>query len=86
MEIVRTQDYERMRRRLPTGRQRLCTTQEARFMKNPKDALLHIKKLKGMEGVFSIRVSREYRILFYLHTEDVAVFFALGHRKDVYRR
>jgi mRNA-degrading endonuclease RelE of RelBE toxin-antitoxin system len=85
MKIVQTDDFKKALAKLPLSAQKAFVIQESRFVENPRDSRLHIKKLQGLEGVFSFRVTREYRVLFYFHAEKVVIFFAVGHRKDVYR-
>lgn len=86
MMVVETDDFLRALARLPTSTRRLCHTQRARFESNPCDPRLHTKKLHGLDGVYSFRITRNYRVLFYFHTENTAIFFAIGDRKDVYKR
>ena len=84
MNIVRTDDFEKMRAKLPTSIRRMYTTQENRFRKNIRDPRLHTKKLQGLDGVFSLRITRAYRALFYQHDKNTVIFFAIGHRKSIY--
>lgn len=85
MRIVATKDFERARKTLPAEAQRLFEQQRQRFLINWRDPRLHVKKLRGLSGTFSFRVTRRYRVLFYFtRLESEAIFFAIGHRKDVY--
>lgn len=43
------------------------------------------KKLKGHTGVYSLRVTRRYRALFFINQSQTIIAFAIEHRKDVYR-
>jgi mRNA-degrading endonuclease RelE of RelBE toxin-antitoxin system len=45
---------------------------------------LHIKRIKELPGVFSFRITRRYRVLFYFRNGE-AIFFKIGHRKEIYR-
>lgn len=65
MTIIRTEDFERSFRSLPEAYQRLYTKQENRFQENRRDSRLHIKKVRGLSDVFSFRITRNYRALFY---------------------
>ncbi|KKU16611.1 MAG: hypothetical protein UY26_C0003G0218 [Candidatus Jorgensenbacteria bacterium GW2011_GWA1_48_13] len=85
MVIYRTDDFLHDVEKLPTEAKRLLKKQEAIFIKSWLDPRLHVKKLKGFEGVYSIRITRRYRVLFYFRAKD-AVFFAVGHRKEIYKR
>lgn len=85
MTIVTTKDFERALDRLPAEAQSLYQNQEKRFHLDWRDPRLHVKKLRGLPGTFSFRVTRRYRVLFYfIRPEEEVVFFDIGHRKDVY--
>ena len=85
MNIVRTNDFERAYKRLPADIQKLCVIQFDRFGTNWRDIRLHIKKVRSLEDVFSLRITRRYRTFFYFQTADTAIFFDCDHRKDIYR-
>lgn len=83
MRIIETDDFEKDLHRLPPEIQKLYRKQKNLFGENWLDARLHIKRNKELEGVYSFRITRRYRAFFYLRGEQ-AVFFKIGHRKDVY--
>ena len=85
MEIIRTRDFEKSLQKLSREIRQLYSIQERRFQKNPRDSRLHMKKVKGLASMFSFRITRRYRVFFYFHTEEQAVFFEIDHRKDAYR-
>ena len=86
MKIVYTASFDRERKRLPRDIQELLKQQIERFLYDFKDARLHIKKLRGTEvAVYSLRVTRNYRVLFYWEDKETPVWFEIDHRKDVYR-
>ena len=60
------------------------STQKERLKEDRRDPRLHTKKLKGLDGVYSFRITRAYRGLFYFHQKEIIVIFSVGHRKDVY--
>ncbi len=70
--------------RLPRDIRRLFHKQESIFKQNWLDPRLHAKRLKELPGVYAFRVTRRYRVLFYFGGQ-AAVFFSIGHRKEVYR-
>lgn len=85
MNVVTTKDFDRALKKIPADARKLYQTQERRFQEDWRDPRLHVKKLHGLAGVFSFRVTRRYRVLFYFtKQEEKAVFFEIGHRKDVY--
>lgn len=52
---------------------------------NPFSELLHIKKLKGPEQIFRIRIG-DYRLVYSVEEHDlVVIVIKIGHRREVYR-
>lgn len=52
---------------------------------NPFDRGLRSKTLKGeLSGFYSCRLSREYRIIFKIKSDDI-LLIDIGHRKDIYQ-
>lgn len=52
---------------------------------NPYSELLQIKKLKGIESLYRIRIG-DYRILYEIENKRLLVIvIKIGHRSDVYR-
>ncbi len=85
MNIIKTEDFQKFFVELPGEIQRLYQSQEERFIVDCRDPRLHIKKVKELSLAYSFRVTRRYRVLFYFQNTAAAVFFAIDHRKDVYR-
>lgn len=85
MEVIRTEEFQRSLQRLPADATKLYEIQERRFRENWCDPRLHLKKVQGLKDALSFRVTRRYRVLFYLRSKESAVFFEIDHRKDVYR-
>ena len=83
MVIHKTDDFLRAANRLPKGIQDLLKKQERIFQENWLDPSLHTKRVKELPGAYSLRITRRYRAFFYWKDEE-AVFFSVGHRKDVY--
>ena len=53
---------------------------------NPYHPLLHTKKLMGpLTGLFSLRITREWRTLFYFKDHETILLLEIQKRKDVYR-
>ena len=85
MTIIKMVDFEKSFNKLPKEIQDLVKEQENRFLENPYDPRLHRKKMYGPEDVFSLRVTRNYRVLYHFENLDTAIWFKIAHRKDVYR-
>ncbi|MBS4026995.1 MAG: hypothetical protein KGZ58_00040 [Ignavibacteriales bacterium] len=84
MVINKTDDFIASVEKLPSDAKRLLKRQEEIFEHNWLDTRLHLKKLKNEDGVYSFRITRRYRVLFYF-SKGEAVFFEVGHRKEIYR-
>ncbi len=85
MTVIRTEDFDHAFKKLPKDAQERYRVQYERFILDKHDPRLHVKKLNDLPGVFSLRVTRRYRVLFYFQNADTAIFFDVDHRKDVYR-
>lgn len=85
MQVIKTDDFLKQLGRLPLQIRRYFPRQEKIFLENIHDPRLHLKKLAVRDEIFSFRLTRNYRCLFYFHQNNVAVFFAADHRKDIYR-
>jgi mRNA-degrading endonuclease RelE of RelBE toxin-antitoxin system len=84
MTIHKTKDFIGDFEKLPAEIKKLYQSKEKIFKKNWLDPRLHIKRIKELKGVYSFRITRRYRVLFYFRNED-AIFFSIGHRKEIYR-
>ena len=84
MIILETKDFRKELEKLPKRIKKLFQRQKSIFKKNWLDPRLHTKRIKELPGVYSFRITRAYRVLFYFR-DDEAIFFAIGHRKDIYR-
>lgn len=84
MVIHKTKDFVDEFAELPAEIRRLYRKHEVIFIKNWLDKRLHTKRLKEFSGVYSFRITRRYRALFFFRDAE-AVLFSIGHRKDIYR-
>jgi len=84
MVIVESKDFSKEMDKLPGEVKKLFRKQKSVFKKNWLDSRLHTKRVKELSGVYSFRITRRYRVLFYFRDEE-AIFFSIGHRKDIYR-
>ena len=52
---------------------------------NPYSELLQVKKLKGVDSVYRIRIG-DYRILYEIENDRlIVIVIKIGHRSEVYR-
>ena len=84
MTVYETDDFERVFNKLPSNIRRLFQKQKVIFKSSWLDPRLHTKSNKELPGVYSFRITRRYRVLFYFK-DGAAIFFIIGHRKEIYR-
>lgn len=85
MDIHYTSYFLKGFKNLPKEIQRHTCIQEAIFRQDPQDPRLHVKALKGrLKGLYSFRVTRNYRVLFTWKGKNVALFYEIGDRKLIY--
>lgn len=84
MKTIYSHDFSKEFKALPKEIQILFKKQKAIFKNDWKDARLKVKKLKEQEFIFSFRVTRAYRVLFFFVKTDTVLFLTITHRKDVY--
>lgn len=84
MFVYKTQEFTSELEKLPLGIKKLFQKQETIFKKNWLEPRLHTKRVKELPGAYSFQITRRYRALFYFRNNE-AVFFSIGHRKDIYR-
>jgi len=84
MRCTQTADFTKQLNKLPTNVTHQFNKQSDLLLQNRRHPSLHFKKLTGENDVYSIRIAGRYRALFIL-TTDTYLFFAIGHRKDIYR-
>ena len=85
MKIIHTDDFIKHLDKLPNHTARSFLIQQSRFENNPRHPSLYTKKLKDLDGVYSLRIGKNHRALFFFTPEGNVAFFAIGHRKDIYR-
>ncbi len=77
-------NFSKSFKKLPQNIQTKTIELEEIIKENPFHPLLKSKKLSGKLSMFySMRVTREYRILFQIE-EKLIIFYEAGHRKDIY--
>lgn len=84
MAIRETEDFRNDLEDLPSEIKGLFQRQRTIFQENWLHPQLHTKRVKELPGVYSFRITRRYRVLFYFRNDE-AIFFKIGHRKDIYK-
>ena len=84
MKIFYSPKFPKLLKKLPQDIQELFFVQEIILRENWQDSRLHTKKLKGAPVLYSFRITRIYRVLFYFQKSDEIVLFSVGHRSKIY--
>jgi mRNA-degrading endonuclease RelE of RelBE toxin-antitoxin system len=86
MILLKTKNYKKNVISLSKKDKNFLYKQEQLLIKNIFNSRLHTKKLKGFstDHVYSFRITRSYRGVFRLSSENI-ILFAIGHRKDIYQ-
>jgi len=73
-------------RKLPPPQQRKLATLLELLRENPFHPKLHTKPLVGeLFGLYSFRITRDWRVIFRFLSEEEIHLVDVGHRKDIYR-
>lgn len=88
MNIRTTSNFEKRYRKLKVKNKKLSLLLDKMYVlliKNPHHPSLHLHKLSGREGVWSVSVNRSIRVLFTYVSKDVE-FFDIGSHDEVYEQ
>lgn len=85
MRVIRTAEFEKALDQLSAHIRRLFLIQEQRLLVDRRDPRLHLKKLNLPDEIYSLRVTRSHRALFYFSEYGDVVLFDIDDRKDIYR-
>jgi plasmid maintenance system killer protein len=80
-----TDRYRKAARRVPTRIRERAAEALERFMIEPGQPGLHFERLAGWDSMYSIRVTRGYRILLMREADGVFAAVDIGSH-EVYRR
>lgn len=81
MKSFRSPEFREHFARLPVEVQRLATRAYERFAQDPEHPGLQFKPIRGLGGVYSIRIGLHYRALGALEG-DAIVWFWIGSHAD----
>lgn len=86
MRVILGQNFLKSAALLPKGIKKKLAMAIGILEKNPYQAILHTKKLIGeLTGLFSFRITRDWRALFYFKDPETIYILEIGNRKDIYR-
>lgn len=86
-ELIYNKDFLKDIRRIPAElRQKLSELMEI-FSEDPFDPRLHTKPLAApLQGLFSFRITRDYRVGFRFSSAHVIQLLIADNRSNIYRR
>lgn len=86
MKLLFDRKFLKLASKIPQNQQRKLAQLLTILERDPFDARLHTKQLSTpLEGIFSFRITREYRVLFRFISEDTIFLMQVRHRKDIYK-
>lgn len=85
MRIILEQSFLKSAEKLPANIKKKLSGLLPLLEANPYHPLLHSKKLtRDLTGLFSFRITREWRVIFYFKDPQTIHVLEAKHRKDVY--
>ena len=86
MKLVFDRHFIKQVKKLPKTQQKKLSVLLIVLQNNPFHSKLHTKQLSTpLQGLFSFRINREYRVLFRFIDEETIFLTSVKHRKDIYR-
>ena len=80
-------EFLRKFKSLPKKIQEAYAELEKKLKENPFHPHLHSKGLHGkLRNFYSFRITRDYRAIFELASEDEIFMTTVGHRQDIYKK
>lgn len=78
--------FLRQANKLPKEQQNKLANLLSLLQKDPFYPQLHSKNLTGrLSGLYSFRITREYRVIFKFNSPTEVQLIDVSHRKDIYR-
>ena len=73
-------------KKLPKEQQKKLAELLEIIQENPFYSKLHTKSLSGqLSGLYSFRITRDWRVIFQFISPDTIQLIEIGHRKDIYQ-
>jgi len=86
IRIFESSYIEKDAQRLPRDIQKKLARLLSVFKDNPFNSRLHTKPLsEPLSGLFSFRITRDWRVLFRFLSSREVLLLRIKHRKDIYR-
>lgn len=72
--------------KIPNNQQKKLARLLMIIHENPYHPKLHLKPLRGeLSGLYSFRITRDWRVIFQFISPDLILLINVSHRKDIYR-
>ncbi len=85
--VVYGKSFLRSARKLPSLQQKKLANLIFTLQKNPFHPSLHTKSLSGhLSGLYSFRITRDWRVIFQFVDTNTIKLLLVGHRKDIYQK
>jgi len=85
--VVYGKSFLKSARKLPFHQQKKFANLILTLQKNPFHPSLHTKTLSGsLSGLYSFRITRDWRVIFQFVNTDTIKLLLVGHRKDIYQK
>jgi len=85
--VVYGKAFLKSARKLPSHQQKKLADIIPTLQKNPFHPVLHTKPLSGpLSGLYSFRITRDWRVIFQFVNTDTIKLLLVGHRKDIYQK
>lgn len=86
LHILYGSHFLKAARALPAEQQKKLATLIELLAENPFDPRLHSKPLGNeLAGLYSFRITRDWRVMFRFSSPEEIVLVDTGHRKNIYR-
>ena len=86
IKILYSERFIKSARKLPKNQKEKLTDLLGIMKENPFHSKLHSKPLTGkLSGLYSFRITRDWRVVFHFLSPEEINLLEVGHRKDIYR-
>jgi len=86
MQVIYGNRFARSSKKIPTEIKRQLAGVVKQISLDPFAPTLHSKRLHGkFAGIYSCRITHDYRLLFIFTEQSIIKLILVGNRKDIYR-
>lgn len=86
VRVLYSDRFLRSAKILPKTQQKKLAQLLEKVADNPFHGTLHTKPLSGtLAGLYSFRITRDWRVIFQFLSPDEISLIDVGHRRDIYR-